>query len=83
MMRGATSANRKTQGFSQMNDHYSTAELIDMGDEDFAPRRIKVTHRDINDLPAVREYHAYMNERKAKRKGKSKAHRLARVKAAA
>lgn len=66
-----------------MNEFYSTAELLDMGDEDFAPRRIKVTHRDLNDLPAVREYHAYMNARKAKRKGKAKQHRLERVKAAA
>lgn len=79
----ATSATRKLSRVRKMNEFFSTAELIDMGDEDFAPRRIKVTHRDINDLPAVREYHAYMNERKAKRKSKAKQHRLARVKAAA
>lgn len=78
----ATSATRKLSRVSQMNEFYSTAELHDMGDDDFAPKRIKVTHRDINDLPAVREYHAYMNERKAKR-NKCKAVRLARVKAAA
>lgn len=79
---GSDFRNPRTQGLIQMND-FTTAELIDMGSDDFAPKRIKVTHRDINDLPAVREYHAYMNARKAKRKGKAKQHRLERVKVAA
>ena len=75
----ATSATHKLSRVRKMNEFFSTAELIDMGSDDFAPRRIKVTHRDVDDTPAMREYYAYMAERLAKRskaKSKRKANRL-------
>lgn len=45
----------------------TTAEIIDMADEDYLPRKRQSRYVPLDELPAVREYNRYMAEQRAKR----------------
>lgn len=49
----------------------STAEIIGMGRDDHCPKKAAPRYRNLNELPAVKEYLAYMAARKKSKPSKN------------